>query len=137
MLQKTLKFLQENKTFYLATVDGGKPRVRPFGLVIEHGGKLWFGTSNTKAVYRQMQANPNVEISATSPSMEWIRLSGQAVFEANRDVKQKAFELLPMLANIYKGGADDPTFEVFYLGDAEVAFWSMGNYEQKPEVHRF
>ncbi len=99
MLQKTLQFLQENKIFYIATVEDGKPRVRPFGLVVEHGGKLWFGTSNTKAVYRQMQANPNVEISATSPSMEWIRLSGQAVFEANRDVKQKAFDLLPMLVD--------------------------------------
>ncbi len=135
MLQKTLAFLQANRTFYLATVDEGKPRVRPFGLVIEHDGKLWFGTANTKAVYRQLRANPHVEISATSPSMEWIRLSGKAVFESNVDVKRKAFELLPMLANIYQG-PDDPVFEVFYLADAEVAFWNMGSYGQKPETCR-
>ena len=127
MLQKTVKFLQDNKTFYLATTEDGKPRVRPFGLVIEHEGKLWFGTANTKAVYRQLQVNPFVEISATSPGMEWIRLSGKAVFENNIEVKRKAFELLPMLTNIY-AGPNDPAFEVFYLTDAAVTFQSLGNY---------
>ena len=135
MLQKTLKFLHDNKTFFIATIEDGKPRVRPFGLVIEHDGKLWFGTANTKAVYRQLQTNPNVEISATSQTADWIRLSGKAVFESNHDVKRKGFELLPMLANIYKG-PEDPTFEVFYLADAEVVFCSMNSYGQKPEVHR-
>ena len=134
MLKKTFQFLQENKTFYLATTEDGKPRVRPFGLVIEHDGKLWFGTANTKAVYRQLQGNPFVEISTTSPSMEWIRLSGKAVFENNGEVKRKAFELLPMLSNIYQG-PDDPVFEVFYLADAAVTFQSLGNYGQKPELH--
>jgi len=137
MLQKTLNFLQECKTFYLATVDDGRSRVRPFGLVIEHDGKLWFGTANTKAVYRQLHANPHVEISATSPSMDWIRLSGKAVFESNSDVKRKAFELLPMLASIYQQGADDPAFEVFYLADAEVVFHSFSAYGQTPEIRRF
>ena len=136
MLKKTLNFLQECKTFYLATVDGEKPRVRPFGLVIEHEGKLWFGTANTKVVYRQLKANPHVEISATTPSMEWIRLSGQAIFESNADVKRKAFELLPMLSHIYQG-PDDPVFEVFYLADVEVVFHSMGNYGEKPIIHHF
>jgi len=132
-----LEFLQECKTFYLATVDGGKPRVRPFGLAIEHDGKLWFGTANTKEVWRQLKADPHVEISATSPSMEWIRLSGKAVFVPNSDVKRKAFELLPMLANLYQQGPDDPVFEVFYLADAEVVFHSFSAYGQTPEVHRF
>ena len=135
MLQKTLKFLQDNKTFYLATTEDGKPRVRPFGLVIEHDGKLWFGSANTKAVYKQLQANPYVEISATSPEMEWIRLSGQAIFENNIEVKRKAFELLPMLSSIYKG-PDDPVFVVFYLADAAVTFRSLGSYCQEPETHR-
>jgi len=135
MLQKTLKFLQDNKTFYLATTEGSQPRVRPFGLVIEHEGKLWFGTANTKAVYRQLQANPRIEISATSPQMEWIRLSGKAIFESNAEVKRQAFELLPTLSNIYKG-PDDPVFVVFYLEDAEVTFHNLGSYGQKPETCR-
>ena len=133
MLQKTLKFLRDNKTFYLATSENGRPRVRPFGLVVEHGEKLWFCTANTKAVYRQLQANPLVEISATSPSMDWIRLSGKAVFENNGEVKRKAFDVLPMLASIYQG-PDDPMFEVFYLADAEAVFQTFG---QEPIVCRF
>jgi uncharacterized pyridoxamine 5'-phosphate oxidase family protein len=135
MLQKTLQFLQENKIFYLATSENGRPRVRPFGLVVEHDGKLWFSTANIKPVYRQLQANPLVEISATSPSMDWIRLSGKAVFENNSEAKQKAFEVMPMLAKIYQGPTD-PAFEMFYLTDAEVVFRSMGNYGQAPEIHR-
>lgn len=136
MLQRTLKFLQDNKTFFIATIEDGKPRVRPFGLVLEHDGKLWFGTANTKAVYRQIKSNPNVEISATSPKADWIRVSGKAVFEPNLDVKRKAFEWLPMLSNLYKG-LEDPTFEVFYLVDAEANFWSFTTYGQGPETGRF
>jgi len=135
MLQKTLQFLQDNKIFYLATSENGKPRVRPFGLVVEHGGKLWFSTANIKPVYRQLQVNPLVEISATAPSMDWIRLSGKAVFENNKEVKRKAFEVMPMLAQIYQG-PDDPAFEVFYLADAEVVFQGLGRYDEKPETHR-
>jgi uncharacterized pyridoxamine 5'-phosphate oxidase family protein len=134
MLQKTLQFLQDNKTFYLATSENGRPRVRPFGLVIEHDGKLWFCTANIKPVYRQLQANPLVEISATSPSMDWIRLSGKAVFENNSNVKRKAFEAMPHLTQIYKG-PEDPAFEVFYLDHAEVVFQGLGNYGQPPETH--
>ena len=144
MLQKTLNFLQECKIFYLATsdadyletLDGDQPRVRPFGLAIEHDGKLWFGTANTKKVYQELKLNPKFEISATSPAMEWIRLTGKAVFEPNADVKRKAFELLPMLSQIYKG-PDDPVFEVFYIAEAKVVFQSMGKYAETPEVHRF
>lgn len=136
MLQKALQFLQENKPFYIATVEDGKPRVRPFGLAFEHGGKLWFGTANTKPIYRQLQANSNVEISTTSPTAAWVRLSGKAVFESNFDAKRKAFELMPTLSDIYKSGPEDPTFEVFYLADAEVVFQSMSTYGQESEVYR-
>lgn len=135
MLQKTLQFLLENKVFYVATVDGGKPRVRPFGLVFELDGKLYFGTANVKPVFRQLQACPSVEISATSPQMEWIRLSGKAVFDGNQAAKKKAFEVLPSLADLYMGGPDDPAFEVFYLDEAKVVFYSFATYGTEPETH--
>lgn len=136
MLKKTLAFLQNAQTFYVATVDEDKPRVRPFGLVLEFDGKLWFGTANTKSVYQQLQANPRVEISATLPSMEWIRLSGNAVFENNSAVKQRAFELMPSLAQIYQG-PENPVFEMFYISEAEVLFQSMASYGEQPKTYRF
>lgn len=137
MLQKTLQFLQDSKVFYIATVDDGKPRVRPFGLVFELDGKLYFGTANTKPVFRQLQACPYVEISATSPQMEWIRLSGKAIFEGNRIAKEKAFEIMPSLKDMYPTGADDPTFEVFCLDDAKVTFYSFATYGTEPQTHCF
>ena len=137
MLQKTIQFLRDSKIFYVATVESGKPRVRPFGLVLEWDGKLYFGTANTKAVYRQLQACPDVEISATSPQMEWIRLSGKAVFDGNKAAKEKAFEVMPDLGNLYKDGPNDPTFEVFYLDEARVTFYSFASYGSIPETHCF
>ena len=125
MLQKTLQFLHDGKVFYVATVDDGKPRVRPFGLAFELDSKLYFGTANVKPVFRQLQACPYVEISATSPQMEWIRLSGKAVFDGSMAAKKKAFEVMPSLADLYKDGPDDPAFEVFYLDEAKVAFFSF------------
>ena len=69
--------------------------------------------------------------------MEWIRLSGKAVFDSNIAVKRKAFELAPMLASIYQQGPDDPAFEVFNLVGAEVVFDSFATMGQTPEIHRF
>ena len=132
MLNRTLAFLQENKIFYIATIDGDKPRVRPFGLAVELEGKLYFCTGSAKPVYCQLQVNPQTEICATSPAMEWVRIAGKAVFDANLDAKRKAFEQMPMLADIY-GNPENPAFEVFYLTDAEVTFQSFGG---TPETGR-
>ena len=57
-MKEVLEFLQKAGTFYVATVDGDQPRVRPFGAVCGFEGKLYLVTNNTKDVYRQMLANP-------------------------------------------------------------------------------
>lgn len=79
-MHEVLKFLTDNPTFYIATVDGDKPRVRPFGFVMEFEGKLHFCTNNQKNVYKQLQVNPYFEVSTASPEGRWIRLRGKAVF---------------------------------------------------------
>ncbi len=99
---------------YLATVGrDGKAKCRPFMFCFEQNGKLWFCTNNTKDVYKDMQANPEVEVSVSSPEYAWIRLAGKAVFENNMAVKEDC-----MNKSIVKGQyqtADNPIFEVFYL----------------------
>lgn len=88
-MNKVVKFLQANPVQYLATVGrDGKAKCRPFMFCFEQDGKLWFCTNNTKDVYKDMQENPYVEVSVSSPSYEWIRLSGKAVFENNMAVKE-------------------------------------------------
>ena len=80
MMNDVVKFLQENPVQYLATVGrDGKAKCRPFMFSGEMDGKLWFCTNNQKDVYKDMQANPNIEISVSSPAYAWIRLNGEAV----------------------------------------------------------
>ena len=116
-MNEVVKFLQENSVQYLATVGrDGKAKCRPFMFCTEQDGKLWFCTNNQKEVYKDIQANPEVEISVSSPAFAWIRLNGTAVFENNRAVKEAC-----MGNNIVRGQyqtADNPIFEVFYLADA-------------------
>ena len=63
-LEKVCAFLDEAKTYYLATVEGDQPRVRPFGTALLYDGKLYIQTGKIKPVSRQIAANPKVEICA-------------------------------------------------------------------------
>ena len=116
-MNKVVEFLKANPVQYLATVGrDGKAKCRPFMFSGEFDGKLWFCTNNTKDVYKDMQANPEIEISVSSPEYAWIRLYGTAVFEDNKAVKEMCME-----NGIVKGQyqtADNPIFEVFYLDNA-------------------
>lgn len=117
IMKKVVEFLQANPVQYLATVGrDGKAKCRPFMFCFEKDGKLWFCTNNTKDVYKDMQANPEIEISVSSPEYAWIRLHGKAVFENNMAVKEGAM-LNPIVKGQYQT-ADNPIFEVFYLEDA-------------------
>lgn len=69
-MQKVVEFLQKNPVQYLATVGrDGKAKCRPFMFCFEQDGKLWFCTNNTKDVYKDMLANPEVEVSVSSQNM--------------------------------------------------------------------
>lgn len=88
-MKKVVEFLTTNPVQYLATVGrDGKAKCRPFMFCFEQDGKLWFCTNNQKDVYKDMQANPYVEVTVSSPSYTWIRLHGKVVFENNRTVKE-------------------------------------------------
>ena len=118
-MNEVVKFLQENPVQYLATVGrDGKAKCRPFMFAGEMEGKLWFCTNNTKAVYEDMQANPNIEVSVSSSSYAWIRLHGEAVFENNMAAKEMRIQN-PIVKGQY-GEASNPIFEVFYLKNARA-----------------
>lgn len=123
IMNEILKFLTDNPTFYLATVDGDIPKVRPFGFVMNYQGKLHFGTSNQKDVYKQLKINPQFEVSTVSQTGEWLRLKGKAVFNTNKESKQAAFDAAPFLSNWYS--IDDSIFEVFYIENAEAIIQNM------------
>jgi uncharacterized pyridoxamine 5'-phosphate oxidase family protein len=124
-MKEVIKFLQDNSTGYLATVENGKPKVRPFQFMLEDSGKLYFCTANMKDVYRQLKATPSFEFSSSSPNFAWIRLSGDARFSDDLKIKEKALEVSPLVKSIYQT-ADNPTFEIFYAehGTAVIADFS-------------
>lgn len=118
-MKEVVTFLQENPVQYLATVGrDGKAKCRPFMFAGELDGKLWFCTNSTKDVYKDMQVHPYVELSVSSPSYAWIRLSGKAVFENNWAAKEMCMAN-PIVKGQY-GDASNPIFEVFYLAEARA-----------------
>ena len=118
-MNEVVRFLTENPVQYLTTAGrDGKAKCRPFMFCFERDGKLWFCTNHTKDVYKDMQKNPYVEISVSSPTYAWIRLSGKAVFENNRAVKEACMGN-PIVKSQYQT-ADNPIFEVFFLENAHA-----------------
>ncbi|MDR2779893.1 MAG: pyridoxamine 5'-phosphate oxidase family protein [Synergistaceae bacterium] len=123
-MKKVVDLLHEAGVFHFATVEGDRARVRPFGFVMEFGGKLYFTTGNKKPVYRQLKENPNVEICGMLPDNKWIRLEGRAVFDGNLPAKKHAFELFPDFKHLYET-PENPEFEVFYLASPSATLYSM------------
>jgi len=128
-MSKAVDFLNEAGTFYVATVEGDQPHVRPFGAVIDYAGKAYFCTNNRKNVFRQLMANPRVEISACKPDGTWIRITGRAVFDPSDEVRAAMLAAKPGLRNIYAVG--DGLFEVFYLEGATATIYARG---QEPDT---
>jgi uncharacterized pyridoxamine 5'-phosphate oxidase family protein len=123
-MDEALKFLTDNQTFYIATVDGDEPKVRPFGFVMEFDHKIYFCTNNQKDVFKQLKANPKFEVCAADNTGRWIRLKGKAVFDNNIAAKEKVFEVMPRLGKLYQS-ASNPIFEVFYVAEGEATIFSM------------
>lgn len=116
-MNKVIEFLKENPVQYLATVGRDQhAKCRPFMFMDEYDGKLWFCTNNTKEVYKDLQENPYIEITTSSPTYAWIRLHGKAVFENNKEVKEICIQN-PIVKSQYQT-PDNPILEVFYLEDA-------------------
>jgi uncharacterized pyridoxamine 5'-phosphate oxidase family protein len=116
-MSKINDYLKETGVFFLATEDGDQPKLRPLGAHLEMDGKVLFGIGDFKAVYKQMQANPLVEIAACKKNGHWLRYTGRAVFETDYKYAEAILESAPNLRQIY----NDKTgykMAVFHLEDA-------------------
>lgn len=130
-MQKVCEFLKKCGTYYLATMDGDQPRVRPFGTAHVFENRLYIQTGRVKDVYKQLKANPKVEITAVTGD-QWIRLTAVAVEDERPEASRSMLEDYPSLQKMYKAG--DGNCTVFYLKDATAAFCSMSG---EPKVVRF
>ena len=119
-LETVCAFLKEAGVYYLATVDGDQPRVRPFGTALVYEGKLYIQTGRKKKVSQQIARNGKVEICAFIPEKkQWLRLSGTLVDDDRREAKQAMLDAHPMLKRMYS--ADDPNTQVLYFAPGAVA----------------
>jgi len=116
-MSKVNDFITEAGLFFLATVDGDQPKVRPLGLHFEMDDKVLFGIGDFKDVYKQLKANPKTEIVAAKPDGHWLRYTGKAVFETDPKYAETALELNPGLKGIYNDETGNKMM-VFHLEDA-------------------
>ncbi len=120
-MKEIIKFLKENPHGFLATVDEGKPRVRPFGFMFEEDGKLFFCTNSNKDVYKQLNTSPYIEYSVTSKDMVTIRISSTVKFCDEFDKKEKVLNASALVKRLYKS-AENPILKVFYLEHGTATF---------------
>jgi uncharacterized pyridoxamine 5'-phosphate oxidase family protein len=116
-------FLKEAGTYYLATSEGGQPRVRPFGTVNIFEDKLYIQTGKSKPVAQQILANPKVEICAMDKKGRWIRVSGEAVEDSRKEAKKSMLDAYPSLRGRYS--EDDENTLVLYLKNASASIESF------------
>ena len=122
-MKEVYEFLKEAGVYYLATVDGDQPRVRPFGTIDLFEDKLYIQTGKIKNVANQMKANPKVEISAMTPDGRWIRITAEAVLDDNIRAQEHMLDGYPDLKAMYQPG--DGNTEVYYLKNAVAQICSF------------
>ncbi len=120
--EKVYHFLKEAQTYYLATVDGNKPRVRPFGTILLNDGRLYIQTGRKKDVSKQIAANPSVELCAYMGD-KWLRIACELEEDDDHDLKVKMLDEMPTLKMMYS--ADDDNMQMFCLKNARAVFSSF------------
>lgn len=132
-MQEVYEFLKNCGTYYLATMDGDQPRVRPFGTVDIFEGKLYIQTGKVKNVSKQLQINPKAEICACTPDgSRWLRVTGKLIRDDRYEAKKHMLDNYPELKSMYS--PEDDNTEVLYFEDATAIFYS---FTEEPRVIRF
>ena len=128
MMKRVIDFLKKAEIYYLATVDGDQPRVRPFGTVNEFEGKLYIQTGKIKPTSKQLLANPKAEICAYRNGA-WLRLAGEFIEDDRIEAKKSMLDAYPNLRAMYD--ENDGNTQVFYIQNATATFCAFG---KDPEI---
>ena len=130
-MERVCKFLKDAGTYYLATVEGDQPRVRPFGTAHIFEGRLYIQTGKIKPVSRQLLANPKAEICAFHNGT-WLRVAGELVEDDRVQARKSMLDAYPNLRKMYD--ENDGNTQVFYVKNATATFSS---FTAAPEVVTF
>lgn len=125
-MQRVRDFLKDAGVYFIATVDGNKPQVRPFGTAEIIEGKLYIQTGHVKNVAKQITANPNVAICAYDAHKgEWIRINATLVEDHRTEIKKAMLDANPELRDIYD--ENDGNTAVYYMKDAKATISSFSH----------
>ena len=130
-MERVCKFLKDAGVYYLATVEGDQPRVRPFGTAHIFEGKLYIQTGKIKPVSKQITSNPKVELSAFKDGV-WIRVSGEVLEDDRIEAKKSMLDAYPELRRMYD--EKDGNTQVWYFKNGKATFSS---FTAPPEVVEF
>lgn len=130
-MEEVYAFLKQAGVYWIATAEGDRPHLRPFGTVDVFEGALYIQTGRKKAVADQLKANPNIELCAMI-EQRWIRLSAKAVLDPRLEPQEHMLEAYPMLRGMYAPG--DGNNEVYRLEDVTACINCFG---EEPKVFRF
>lgn len=130
-MKEVYDFLVQSGGFFLATEDGDKPRVRPFGAINIYEDKLYLMTGKVKNVSKQLDLNNNVEVCALVGD-KWLRIEGKLVKDDRREARVDFLNNNPGLESMYS--ADDGNMEVMYFENAVATFYS---FTDKPRFIKF
>ena len=128
---RVYEFLKNAGVYYLATVEGDQPRVRPFGTVNEFEGKLYIQMGRVKKVSAQLAANPKAEICAFVDGA-WIRVACELVEDDRFEAKKSMLDAYPNLRGMYD--ENDGNTQVLYMHNVTASFCGFG---KEPEVIKF
>lgn len=130
-MERVCEFLKKAGVYYLATVEGDQPRVRPFGTAHIFEGKLYIQTGKSKPVSRQLAANPKAEICAFHEG-KWVRIAGEVVEDDRVEAKKSMLDAYPNLRDRYD--ENDSNTQVLYFRNATATFSS---FTSEPETITF
>ena len=122
-MQEIYEFLKKVGTYYLATVEGDQPRVRPFGTVDLFEGRLYIQTGKVKPVSKQIHANPKVELCAFAEG-KWLRVAGELEADERVEAKKHMLDAYPYLRGMYD--ENDGNTEVFFFRSGTATFSAFG-----------
>ena len=131
-MQKVCDFIRDCGVYYIATVEGDQPRVRPFGTIAIFDGKLYIQTGKKKAFFKQLMENPKAELCCFNRDNKWLRLSGELVNDDRVEAKKAMLDDYPNLRNMYDENDDNTA--VLYFKNARAEFTS---FSEPPEVIEF
>lgn len=119
--KKIYDFLDNAKTYFLATVEGDQPRVRPYGSTLFYEGKIFIMAWDQTNATRQLVQNPKAEICAFKG--QTLRIECKLVEDKRQELKDAIVEKIPGMKGML--GENNEKAIMYQLTEATATFYKL------------